>query len=159
MAHPLSIFERPPRNRTCRRAKDRVCTRCKTKKPSSCFYKDRHRKNGLGFWCKSCSSEYQKINRLINPGKRWSEIKQNAFSRGLPFTLTREQFAEFWKKPCSYCSEPIEHIGLDRIENNLGYVYENVVSCCGQCNSMKGSLPRADFLIKCVKISEVSGGR
>jgi hypothetical protein len=41
--------------------------------------------------------------------------------------------------PCHYCEGDIGfNIGLDRKDNTVGYSYENVVPCCGICNSTKG---------------------
>lgn len=28
--------------------------------------------------------------------------------------------------------------GMDRIDNNIGYTYNNVLPCCGTCNKIRG---------------------
>ena len=35
--------------------------------------------------------------------------------------------------------------GIDRVENSIGYVIDNVVSCCKTCNDMKGTLSLSEF--------------
>lgn len=40
--------------------------------------------------------------------------------------------------------------GVDRLDNDVGYLLENCVSCCPMCNKMKGSLP-LDAWIKWLK--------
>ena len=60
------------------------------------------------------------------------------------------------KKPCHYCgTTPIKphredssflYNGLDRFDNNLGYVESNIVPCCFICNKMKGVLTKEDFM-------------
>jgi hypothetical protein len=36
--------------------------------------------------------------------------------------------------------------GLDRVDNTLGYMLENVVPCCKTCNIAKGTMPYDDFM-------------
>lgn len=79
----------------------------------------------------------------------------DAKRRSKPFTLTYEEFLEFTKKPtCHYCGTTLAwepHLrainktrntraiyNLDRKDNSLGYVKENLVECCGRCNAGKG---------------------
>jgi deferrochelatase/peroxidase EfeB len=42
--------------------------------------------------------------------------------------------------------------GLDRVDNNRGYVFSNVVSCCFKCNQMKGKLSVQEFLNHIIKV-------
>lgn len=44
-----------------------------------------------------------------------------------------------WQKPCSYCGDEIETIGIDRVDSSLEYSIDNVKSCCKACNYMKRS--------------------
>jgi len=41
---------------------------------------------------------------------------------------------------CYYCNHDLEEtgIGLDRIDNDKGYLENNVVPCCWICNKIKG---------------------
>ena len=71
------------------------------------------------------------------PTARLIDYKKNAERRNTPFLLTEEEFKSFWQQPCSYCGAEIETIGLDRVDNDGPYHIDNVVSCCGPCNSSK----------------------
>ena len=71
---------------------------------------------------------------------RFSSYKSKAKSRGISFSLTREQFHSFWGEPCHYCGVGIDSIGLDRTENSIGYHVGNIVSCCFPCNDVKGNM-------------------
>jgi hypothetical protein len=42
--------------------------------------------------------------------------------------------------------------GVDRLDNNLGYVDGNCVPCCGWCNTMKRNYTEKNFLEKITKI-------
>lgn len=35
---------------------------------------------------------------------------------------------------------------IDRMDNTIGYVLDNVVSCCGACNRAKGARPYGEFV-------------
>lgn len=70
---------------------------------------------------------------------KYATSRAGARSRNLPWDLTLEEFTSFWQKPCAYCSHDIETIGLDRIDNALGYSLENVRPCCSVCNYVRGN--------------------
>jgi len=83
---------------------------------------------------------------------KYKQYIRNAYVRrelGIPFTLTPKQFISMWKSKCVYCGEQIETIGIDRIDSDKGYEYDNVVPCCNTCNKMKMALDQADFIKKC----------
>ena len=43
----------------------------------------------------------------------------------------------FYNTNCSYCDNKINELGIDRIDNKMGYTLNNVVPCCSRCNFMK----------------------
>ena len=47
-----------------------------------------------------------------------------------------------------------KQIGIDRVDNTLGYTSNNVVSCCTECNFMKRTMNYQTFINKCIKISK-----
>jgi len=77
---------------------------------------------------------------------KFSKYKTKAKERKIDFSLTKEEFLNFWQIPCFYCQSPIETIGLDRIINNKGYFIGNVVSCCSVCNILKNNLKIDEWL-------------
>lgn len=78
--------------------------------------------------------------------------KNNAKIKGLDFELTTEECESIFSKNCHYCNSPPRiHTykklkgeyyanGIDRVDSSIGYVFKNCVTCCSQCNYMKGSL-------------------
>lgn len=42
--------------------------------------------------------------------------------------------------------------GIDRVDNEIGYIYENCVCCCKVCNTMKMNLSVYEFLNHISKI-------
>ena len=58
---------------------------------------------------------------------------------------------------CHYCGETDWHkLGCDRINNSLPHTPENVVCCCGDCNTKKNITPYDEFMRMIGKIK--SGG-
>lgn len=92
--------------------------------------------------------------------------KASAKERQYPFELTREQFKEITQGHCIYCDAKPSNIstfrnnsqsryiynGIDRVDNTLGYVYENCVPCCEVCNRMKKAKTLDDFISHVTKI-------
>lgn len=42
--------------------------------------------------------------------------------------------------------------GIDRVDNSLGYILSNVVSCCKICNYMKKDLSEQEFQDQCERV-------
>lgn len=85
--------------------------------------------------------------------------KRGATLRGYDFKITKEMFRELTKGKCFYCGvEPSTYLysqrqnggytynGIDRVDNNKGYVIGNVVSCCKKCNFAKKSMDKINFI-------------
>jgi hypothetical protein len=54
-------------------------------------------------------------------------------------------------EPCYLCGKPntvIHHNGIDRVDNNNGYILDNCKSCCGDCNYMKKTFTIESFFVK-----------
>lgn len=64
----------------------------------------------------------------------WNYIR-SANKQGIPFELTKQDWNIMTKSDCKYCKRsPTTWFGIDRIIPSKGYVIENVVSCCFDCN-------------------------
>jgi hypothetical protein len=87
--------------------------------------------------------------------------KYHAQRRGYTWELTKEEFDKLVSADCHYCGLPPStihktgrgrkfphefiHNGIDRMDNTLGYIPGNVISCCGTCNLAKGRMPLDEF--------------
>lgn len=87
------------------------------------------------------------------------QYRANAARRGLPFELTEAEIFELFVGSCFYCGRPpsttitrkdhwgeFTYNGIDRVDNDAGYVAGNVIPCCMECNFKRGAQPQADFL-------------
>jgi hypothetical protein len=86
------------------------------------------------------------------PAFKFSQLKQGAKDRNKGWSLSFDQFMEFWQADCSYCGDPIPTIGLDRIDSSKGYELGNVRPSCGICNWMKLDLTEEEFMLHIAKI-------
>lgn len=77
------------------------------------------------------------ITDRLKPGRKFSNYRSSAKRRNISFDLTYDDFMQLWQKPCSYCGSKIATVGIDRVDNNIGYKTGNVVSCCQECNYVK----------------------
>ena len=94
------------------------------------------------------------ILKKKNPEFVFNHYKTNAKGRNVEFCLTLEQFKSFWNKNCYYCNDKIETIGLDRINSKKGYIFDNIVSCCANCNFGKRTLSKNEFIGLCKKVAK-----
>ena len=82
------------------------------------------------------------INTLYNQYRASSKIRK------LIFLLTKDEFVEIVKLNCFYCnSSPVKRFnGVDRKDNDIGYIKENCVPCCKFCNYAKKDHSVEEFL-------------
>ena len=88
------------------------------------------------------------------------KYEYTAKNRNLEFQLSKEKFRELVTNNCFYCDsipktiEPdmdvrngkFAYNGIDRVNNDKGYLIDNCVTCCKTCNFMKRALTQEQFL-------------
>jgi hypothetical protein len=75
------------------------------------------------------------------PKNRYIILKGLAKRRKLEFNITKKDYFTLISYPCHYCQKSLLDEtggGLDRIDNDKGYTLDNVLSCCGTCNKIRG---------------------
>ena len=127
----------------------KLCTTCDTVQLRSHFTSDKSKPDGKRPKCKGCQRKHRespagKLARLTadrkyqkKPESRYKKYVRSAAERGYEFWLTFPQFMKFWQKPCTHCGDPIDTIGLDRVNSKKPYQMDNVEPCCRTCNAMK----------------------
>lgn len=132
----------------------RVCYTCKEEKSLESFTKNKNEPLGRLHECKKCHNLRSKAGRKNTPTQRFSTYISGARVRKIKFDLSFDDFMSFWEKPCFYCDAPIDGIGLDRKDSNIGYTMDNVVPCCARCNRSKTIQTTEDFIEMCIKVAE-----
>lgn len=93
-----------------------------------------------------------------------SVFAKGSSKRGLDFSLTRDQVMELFLGDCYYCGAPpartenareqfIVRNGVDRVDNSIGYIPSNCVSCCYPCNWSKNDESVEVFIERCKRIA------
>lgn len=76
--------------------------------------------------------------------KQFSNYMNGARRRGYDYMLDLEEFRKFYLSPCVYCGiKPAK--GIDRKNNDQGYVIKNCAPCCKQCNMAKRDMTEIEF--------------
>lgn len=88
----------------------------------------------------------------------FTSYRRAARKRSLNWNLTKSQVRTIVLQPCRYCnSEPSQtsythgmngvflYNGIDRIDNEQGYIESNVAPCCKTCNYAKHGMSTEEF--------------
>ena len=132
--------------------------------------------------CGSCKYHTELLEEAADKGVRlrgWTKAIRvqhlryirSAVKRGIEWRLSPEEFLALVKGDCTYCKDsPREYSGrfskkgkthtvlmngIDRIHSHLGYIPDNVVTCCGMCNKMKMAMDLSTFRIHVLKMAKV----
>lgn len=92
------------------------------------------------------------------------EYQKGARERNLSWELTEKQFETLVFSACYYTGRPASRIrkfscgeiiynGIDRLNNKIGYVWENCVPCCSEINMMKKTLSYNQFISLCKEVT------
>lgn len=95
--------------------------------------------------CDECKEKRRLQNQiwLSTPEQKFETLKRGANKRKIQCELTFEEYKNLSEgKSCFYCDgkigkQPTHGHGLDRLDNNKGYIIDNVVPCCWDCNALK----------------------
>jgi hypothetical protein len=109
----------------------RICSSCINPLPEEAF-------EGNYLTCFDCRDRAE--SNRNDPDYKLRMYKDSAIRRGHDFNYNEEKFKLMLFQPCYYCGlKPTKNLinGVDRVNNNKGYVINNCVSCCNVCNVLK----------------------
>ena len=88
-----------------------------------------------------------KHKRYENSSKgKFRRYKRRGLNKGLRFELTFEEVDKMITGKCHYCLKPANpFLGIDRKDNNQGYIKSNCVGCCSDCNYAKRTMSEKEF--------------
>jgi len=130
-----------------------LCAGCKANKKSSvgasgwCLGCGEKKRLDLGLRCKGCRGKGKRVRVTAvrrTPAERFA---LDAAKRGIVCKLTESEYQALigTGSTCVYCGSD-ERIGVDRKDSWLGYVNDNCVSCCTQCNVSKLQLSYEEWM-------------
>jgi hypothetical protein len=105
----------------------------------------------------SIKSRYKRAKQDGGYRSVYVSYRSNAKSRNLEFNIEFDDAVKIMTSNCHYCGiEPsniymrsyynVKYNGIDRVDNTIGYIKSNVVSCCKMCNIAKNNNTEIDFL-------------
>jgi len=124
--------------------------------------------NNIGHSTFSCGClKSESINHRLGKGPENANVMHvlHDIKRRTPNTdLTYDHIASLIMSDCYYCGKTVEEVGnagttysklkvkvrklgIDRVNNNIGYIVGNVVPCCYTCNRVKYNMG-IDFILK-----------
>lgn len=140
----------------------KTCSLCRESKPLSEFNKNKRQKDGHGVWCRECvksknRTEYRHKNedwKRRNPKKMMlTGAKTGARLRALEFSITIDDFEI--PQNCPVLGIPLtpRRSGkrddgtptIDRIDNNRGYVPDNIIVISWRANRIKSDATLAEL--------------
>ena len=134
--------------------KTKICVRCTHEKSINDFGINQSHADGHRNACKDCYNEVTQVyeRSIVGKAKRQakSSTPQSRFNRALhharrenhEWSLSLDEYSVLIAKSCEYCGFELPKfgVGLDRVDNTLGYRAANVVPCCTECNTAKNDL-------------------
>ena len=116
------------------------------------------RSKSCGCWAKEKNQKQEGVSAF----NTWFlSTRSYAIKRSkLVWKLSKEQVLDLVKRNCHYCGSPpcrklyktkcangtMITNGIDRQDNNLGYIPSNCVPCCWNCNASKRNLPINEWM-------------
>jgi len=104
----------------------------------------------------------RKIDGVLSPEcfKNHKKTSYNSYmkranTKKLEFTLSQEEYNKITSSDCYLCGKKntLGHEnGIDRKNNDIGYINSNIETCCGECNYMKKNYHYDKFLEKLLAI-------
>jgi 5-methylcytosine-specific restriction endonuclease McrA len=142
---------------------ERTCTKCLLIKPSSQFYRDTRRKNGLDSKCKKCRSVYATHYRVTHKEQLSSHYSnRRALEKGAIGSYTTQEWLKLksqYNFTCLSCGRKEPEIKLTRdhilpLKWGGSNLISNLQPLCMSCNLSKGA---KDVDYRLNKNGQVSG--
>lgn len=105
--------------------------------------------------CYACWPK-RRTKEQISFRRRLNNYQYSSKRKNLSFSFSTEEFRAFYDAPCTYCGV-VPSEGIDRRDNTIGYLPDNSVPCCAQCNYAKRDMAEVDFLVWVARIAAKQG--
>lgn len=147
-----------------------VIWKCVCECGNSAEVKSTHLTHGHTKSC-GCEKGYKLKDGQAFTNRLFYSYKSNAVKRGILFNLSIQEFGILINGDCFYCGKhpdmmfrrkynqngKYKYNGIDRVDNSVGYVPNNCVSCCKKCNAAKKSVT-IEIARKIIKFVEEKSG-
>ena len=137
-----------PIETTSDRVKKSIVWKCLCDCGNICYTPSSYLEKGKKLSCGCLLAEIREKPAALN--SLYKSYRYHANKRDYNFELSLEQFQNIISKNCDYCNaSPTQKVtnkpktkvllynGIDRKDNKVGYIENNCVPCCGECNYIK----------------------
>jgi hypothetical protein len=141
-----------------------------SKKSCGCLKKE-HLKSFIGNLARGKQPAHTKPVGEAAMNYVYKNYKGSAKLRDLVFEISKEDFSLLTKMDCHYCDMKPSTLmndsrlngayvynGLDRKDSSLGYIKQNVVTCCESCNRLKSDLVSYSEFLEIIKVLKLLRG-
>lgn len=122
----------------------KICKRCNEFKELNCF-SPLPNAPYLRSECYKCHN--------YKPARKYSLLREKVLKNNCQFSLSLDNFIEAATKNCFYCDASMKTLNLEILNPTLGYIDQNVISCCKTCFKFKNDLTHDAFIELCLTIA------
>jgi len=92
-------------------------------------------------WRSANKKKVRELNRAakLTISNKYSQFKSSANKRKLEVCISKEEYTNLVSQKCHYC-DSVTAIGIDRVDNSIGYRLDNCVPACNLCNLTRNNL-------------------
>jgi hypothetical protein len=133
LSNPATANVRPAYRAVSSQPGFRICTACKSEKPSEEFVKDSRILDGMSVYCKVCKKQRRKLWKLKNPHKGREYILRNKYG------IEPEDYKKMYlsqKGLCAICKQPSPDKPLCVDHNHITGIVRGLL--CDSCNLLLG---------------------
>lgn len=76
---------------------------------------------------------------------KYAAYKFRAKKKDLEFDIPKLLFTKLEAQSCYYCKTKVA-VGVDRVDNDQGYVSGNCIPCCWTCNRSKSDMNMREYI-------------
>jgi len=140
----------------------------------NCYQKNYVESNILNRYCNSCNSnvskgswyrgpkcskcyhnERYKQNRGKTLGQKYCHLISASKRKNSVCYIKKEEYIEIIKNGCYYCGIDLylyTGSSIDKIDPNKGYIKDNILPCCGDCNTIKMNILTVKETLNVIKL-------
>ncbi len=105
-------------------------------------------------WYKAREKHPDYLAHLRSTKNRHRRLSNYTRNKRIEFDIDLEYYSVLLEQNCYYCNKSVkEETGssLDRVQPGGGYLKNNVVTCCGNCNKMKSNVLTKEEMVAAMK--------
>lgn len=130
---------------------NRYCISCNSNKSKGSWYR--------GPKCSKCyhNNKYRQ-SRYRTLGQKYCHLISASKRKNSVCYITKDEYENIVKNGCYYCGINLylySGSSIDKIEPDNGYVLDNILPCCGDCNTIKMNILTVRETLEVIKTLKI----